>query len=59
VISGLHSNRPLAEKIRDEFPLLKAIDRNLVPQVPDSRREALAAAVAARKLALRKAADQA
>ncbi len=59
VISGLLSSRPLAEKIRDEFPLLKTIDRDLPPKVPDSRREALAAAIAARKVMLRKAAEQA
>jgi hypothetical protein len=57
VISGLLSSRPLAEKIREEWPLLKTIDKELQLTAPDSRREALAAAVAARKLALRRAAD--
>ncbi|MDB5362980.1 MAG: hypothetical protein JWO51_4277 [Rhodospirillales bacterium] len=59
VISGLLSSRSLAEKIREEWPLLKAIEKDLQPHAPDSRREALAAAVAERKLALRRAADQA
>lgn len=58
VISGLLSSRPLAEKIREEWPLLKTIDKDLLPTAPESRREALAAAIAARKLALRRAADQ-
>ena len=59
VIGGLHSTRPLADHLRDEWPLLRTIERELTPNLPDSRREAMAAAVTARKLLLRKTADQA
>lgn len=57
VAGGLLSNRPLASELHAEWPLLKRLDKELLVLAPDSRRTRLAAAVAARKLALRRAAD--
>lgn len=58
VACGLLSDRLLAAERHAEWPLLKTLDKEFQPLVPESRRARLAAAVAARKLAWHRAADR-
>ncbi|HEV2674437.1 MAG TPA: hypothetical protein VGV37_07840 [Aliidongia sp.] len=58
ITAGLLSHRPLAPGGQAAWSQLQCLDRALQLTAPDNRRPRLAAAVAARRLALRRAADR-
>jgi hypothetical protein len=57
VVGGLLCSRPLAAHPREEWSVLNRLDRDFQPKVPEGRRARFAAAIAARRLALHRAAE--